>query len=146
MDYFTTHLNNAGIRFRFQVPYHPDNYQRNNSGVLCFDNRDYGKIISVVKAAYQENQCHFCSEIPLCSKYLALGLGFAEEPILNTSPLISFGIHRCQIIANALVDAWEKGKESSTSKLRIIRQYFAHLGLDLQYPYLNPHSQDMYKF
>jgi hypothetical protein len=144
MDNFTNHLNQASIPFQFQVLYNPDNYQRFYSGLLYFDCHDYTKIIQVVKTAYQEHQCHFRPEIPLCTKFLAPGMSFAEEPIQKAPSSPSFGIHCCQIIANALLDAWEKRKEEGKSKMRIIRQHFAHLGLDLQSPYLNPHSPDIY--
>ncbi|MDJ0617408.1 MAG: T3SS effector HopA1 family protein [Calothrix sp. MO_192.B10] len=144
MDSLTIHLNNAGIPFRFQVLYNPAAYQRYNSGLLCFACRDYPGIIKVLKAVYPENQSHFRPEIPLFTKFLAPGLSFAEEPNQQNPPPESFGIHRCQIIANGLLDAWERGKKSSEAKIRIIRQHFAHLGIDWQYPYLNPHSQDIY--
>ncbi|CCH66681.1 hypothetical protein RINTHH_5260 [Richelia intracellularis HH01] len=146
MDKFTTNLNNAGVGFRFQVPCHPDNYQCMNSGTLYFDVRDYKIIINVVRAAYQENKCHFYPETPLFTKYLAPGIGFAEQPISKISLPRSFGMQGCQIMANALIDAWERSKKSSVSKLRIIRQHFAHLGIDLQFPYLNPYSCDIYDF
>lgn len=144
MDALTIRLNNAAMPFRFQVLYNPAVYKRYNSGLLCFACRDYPTVIKVLKAIYPDNQCHFRPEIPLFTKYLAPGLSFAEEPNQKIPPPESFGIHHCQIIANALLDAWERGKKSSESKIRIIRQHFAHLGIDLQYPYLNPHSRDIY--
>ena len=145
MDYLTIHLNYAAIPFRFKVLYNPDAYKRYSSGLLYFACRDYPAIIKILKAVYLDHKCHFRPEIPLFTKFLAPGLSFAEAPN-QTNPLqTSFGIHLCQIMANALLDAWKRGKNTSKSKIRIIRQHFAHLGIDLHYPYLNPHSCDIYE-
>ncbi|MDJ0676726.1 MAG: T3SS effector HopA1 family protein [Calothrix sp. MO_167.B42] len=144
MDNLTIHLNNAGIPFRFQVLYNPNAYKRYSSGLLYFDCGDYPAILKILKAVYPDCQCHFRPEIPLFTKYLAPGLSFAQKPNQTNPPQASFGIHLCQIIANALLEAERRGKNTSESKMRIIRQHFAHLGIDLQYPYLNPHSRDIY--
>jgi hypothetical protein len=93
---------------------------------------------------YQENQAYFRPEIPLFTKFLAPGLGLAEEPTQKFTAQESFGMNRCQILANALLEAWQKGKNAVEERMKSIHQHFQDHSIDLQRPYLNPTSKDIY--
>jgi hypothetical protein len=54
-------------------------------------------------------------------------------------------MNRCQIVANALLEAWERHKNAFEERIEIIYQHFAQNLIDLQYPYLNPTSEDIYQ-
>ena len=54
-------------------------------------------------------------------------------------------MNRCQIVANALLEAWERHKNAFEERIEIIYQHFAQNSIDLQYPYLNPTSEDIYQ-
>ncbi|MBW4643640.1 MAG: hypothetical protein KME23_11735 [Goleter apudmare HA4340-LM2] len=144
MESLTLQLNTAAIPFTFQVLYNPSAYGRYDSGVLYFERNDYPAIRTVLQAVYAENQSHFHPEIPLFTKFLAPGLGLAEEPSQKFAAQESFGMNRCQIVANALLEAWEKGKNALDERMKVIDQHFAQNLIDLQRPYLNPSSEDIY--
>jgi hypothetical protein len=145
MDGLTQQLNAAHIPFTFQVLYNPVAYGRYDSGLLYFEPQDYPAIHKILQAVYTENQSYFQAEIPLFTKFLAPGLGLAEEPTQKFAAQESFGMNRCQILANALLEAWQKGKNAMEERMRTIDQHFAHHFIDLQRPYLNPSSEDIYQ-
>ena len=144
MTDLTGKLNATGVPFTFKVLYNPAEYGRYDAGVLYFDRSDYKVIHPVIQAVYTENQAHFQAEVPLFTKLLAPGLALAEEPDQKFAAQESFGMNRCQIVTNGLLDAWQKGDDSSEGRMVAIRQHFSLLGIDLQRPYLNAKSEDIY--
>ncbi len=144
MDSLTLQLNAAAIPFSFQVPYNLSAYGRYDSGILYFERNDYPVVRQVLQYVYAEHQSYFQRKVPLFTKFLAPGLSLAEEPNQKFALTESFGMNRCQIVANALLEAWQKDKNSPEERMSTIRQYFARLGIDLQRPYLNPSSEDIY--
>ncbi|WP_353929516.1 T3SS effector HopA1 family protein [Okeanomitos corallinicola TIOX110] len=144
MDTLTKQLNQANIPFSFQVIYNPGNYGRYDAGVLHFERENYPVIHQILQKVYQQYQGYFSPEIPLFTKFLAPGLSLAEEPNQTFTAQESFGMNRCQIVANALLEAWEKGKNAIEQRMRIIDEHFAQHLIDIQHPYLNPNSEDIY--
>jgi hypothetical protein len=144
MDGLTLELNSAKIPFTFQVLYNPCAYGRYDAGVLYFESHDYPAIRTILQAIYSENQRYFQPEVPLFTKVLAPGLGLAEEPTTKFTPEESFGMNRCQIVANALLEAWQVGKNAVEERMRTIEQHFALHFINVQRPYLNSSSVDIY--
>jgi hypothetical protein len=144
MENLTQQLNAAAIPFNFQVLHNPYAYGRYDSGVLSFECEDYPLVRKVLQPVYGKYQSHFHQEIPLFTKFLAPGLGLAEEPNHKFAAQESFGMNRCQIVANALLEVWEQGNNSTEARMRGIHQHFAQFGINLQHPYLNPYSIDIY--
>jgi hypothetical protein len=97
-----------------------------------------------LQTVYQEHQAYFQPDIPLFTKFLAPGVGLAEEPDQKSAAQESFGLNRCQIVANALLEAWRNGKMGIEERLRVIEQHFAQHFIDIHHPYLNPNSEDIY--
>lgn len=144
MNILTKRLNDASIPFSFEVLYNPISYRRYDTATLQFNCEDYRAIHKILEPTYLETEIYFQPQIPLFTKYLAPGLSLAEEPNQKFSPEESFGMNRCQIIANALLEAWQKGKNAIEERIQIIQQHFASELIDLHYPYLNPSSHDIY--
>lgn len=144
MKSLTQHLNEIEIPFVFKVLYNPSDYSRYDSGVLYFDKSHYEVVQPVLQTVYQENQSYFEAEVPLFTKLLALGLSLAEEPDRKFAAQESFGMNRCQIIANGLLQAQQQGDESPENRMKAILQQFSLLEIDWQYPYLNANSHDIY--
>jgi HopA1 effector protein family len=144
MDSLTMELNEAGIPFSFQVPYNPAAYGRYDSGILYFERHNYLEIREVLQTVYAEHESHFYPEIPLFTKFLAPGLGLAEEPIKKFAAQESFGMNRCQIVANGLLEAWQNGKNAFDQRMYAINSHFNRHLVDVQRPYLNPRSEDIY--
>jgi HopA1 effector protein family len=144
MGSLTQQLNEQNIPFDFKVLYNPQDYQRHDSGVLYFDKSNYELVHQVLQQVYQENQSHFKAEVPLFTLQLAPGLALAEEPNQKFAERESFGMNRCQIIANGLLEAWNQGKNLPDERIQAIFEQFSLAGIDLNHTYLNADSKDIY--
>jgi hypothetical protein len=144
MESLTRQLNEIKIPFTFKVLYNPSDYGRYDSGVLYFEKNNYQAIRQVLRSVYAENKLHFRTEVPLFTKLLAPGLALAEEPDCKFAAVESFGMNRCQIVANGLLEARATGDESPQSRMAFIDKHFSLLGIDWQHSYLNANSEDIY--
>jgi lantibiotic modifying enzyme len=80
--------------------------------------------------------------VPAFTRLLAPGLGLAEDPGDGDS----FGMHRCRLLADALVTAHEQGAHSVEARVDAVLDRFAREGINPDRPYLNPGSDDRYTF
>lgn len=152
MNYLTTKLNEVKVPFAFEVLDNPLNYKLYNSGFLKFpfnpdESYQYQEILlPVLQTIYAENKSHFREQVPIFTKVLAPGIGLAEHPAseLKFTNQQQFGENRCEIVANAMLEAHQNGDESKEARLEYIKQHFERLGLDIERPYLNPNSEDIY--
>ncbi|MGH1395365.1 MAG: T3SS effector HopA1 family protein [Trichormus sp.] len=144
MDGLTTQLNALSLEFTFKALYNPADYRRYDSAVLYFDKNHYEQIQPILKTIYTEHQAYFQEQVPLFTKPIAPGLAIAEEPKHRFMENQSFGTHRCQIVANGLLAAWQEGNHTPTGKMTSILQEFSALNIKLQSPYLNADSEDIY--
>lgn len=144
MENVTREFNNMQVAFSFKALYNPDEYRRYDSAVLYFNKHEYKTIYPILQKVYLENQDAFSEQVPLFTKQLAPGLGCAEEPTNKLAEKESFGTNRCQIIANGLIAAWQAGTNHPDSRMTAILEQFALHKINLQYPYLNPDSKDIY--
>lgn len=144
MGRLTQQLNAIPIPFSFKALYNPSDYGRYNCAVLYFEKSQYEAVRSVLQTVYSDNQSHFRKQVPLFTKLMAPGLAIAEEPNRKFANLESFGMNRCQLVANALLEAWQQRNESPQARIALIFQQFSRLGLELQRPYLNANAEDIY--
>ncbi|KYC37649.1 hypothetical protein WA1_40015 [Scytonema hofmannii PCC 7110] len=144
MNSLTAEINAISIPFSFKALYNPDDYKRHDSAVLYFDKKHYQVIQSVLQKVYVENQFYFNTLGPLFTKVLAPGLTLAEEPRYKFAEQESFGMNRCQMVANGLLAAWQQGDDSPENRMTAIRQEFALYSIEMQRPYLNANSEDIY--
>ena len=144
MKGMTQQLNEIKIPFVFKALHNPADYGRYDSGVLYFKKNHYQLVWRAIQKIYTENREYFYREIPLFTKFLAPGLGLAEQPDFKFSPQESFGTNRCQMIALGLLEAWQKKDVSPKSRMASILKYFAMFRVNLQRPYLNSDSEDIY--
>jgi hypothetical protein len=144
MNSLTTQLNAIPISFTFKALYNPSDYGRYDSAVLYFNKSNYEAVSPVLERVYIQNQSHFYEQVPLFTKLLAPGLACAEEPNHKFSDQESFGMNRCHIIANALLDAWQHGNDTPIGRMTSILHHFSLQKIQLQCPYLNNNSKDIY--
>jgi hypothetical protein len=78
--------------------------------------------------------------VPLFTWRLRPGVGVAEEPHNGES----FGMHRCRLVAEGIVDAWKRRERTLEDRLRAVAQRFHRHGLLLDRPYLNAGSTDYF--
>jgi HopA1 effector protein family len=142
ISHFTSLLNDSDIFFRLKVLNNPSAYSRCDAGVLYFCKADYPKIYAIVYDVYRKIVSCLKPEIPVFTKFIAPGIGLAEDP----GGQESFGQHRCGILADALISSYERGVRTLDGELEIIKEHFAAKGIHLGMPYLNPGSADIYSF
>jgi HopA1 effector protein family len=156
MQALTQQLNAIDIPFSFKVAYDLDECLHHyDSGILNIESDRYSQIVPILQRIYcdtpkvslspldtlRDRAADFRPEVPLFTKHLAPGLGLAEVPAEET-----FGINRCRIIANALLDAYRDENNTLPTRISYIKQHFEKMNISLQNPYLNPDSQDIYQF
>lgn len=158
MRLITSQLNALKCRFSLRLLADPVAYGRYHASLLRFEKSDYPQIQAILTAVYRLLQAQYQSAIPAFTRWLAPGLGLAEEPIepFGAISQSDFGRHRCQIIATALIAAQFQSQFPSPSRcqdqtpltvktrLQWITQQAIQQGVDWQRPYLNPGSEDLY--
>ena len=154
MDVLTNRLNALSFPFSLKVLIDADGSSRRDGVVLHTEHRHYPKLFPILQDFYVDllRQDKQRSEgdrllspdpsLPLFMKAIAPGIGVAEEP--DTEPH-DFGLHRCEILAEALISAWEAGENGPEARMHHIEKAFAQYDLNLNRPYLNPGSKDIYR-
>jgi len=82
-------------------------YVRSDAAVLYLDKKHVPVVSILLKSVLAELKDDLNEEIPLFTKKLYKGVGFAEDPGKG----MSFGVSRSQVIAEALVEAFLSEKQ-----------------------------------
>jgi HopA1 effector protein family len=143
MKDLTIALNPLGLPFKFRVPMDEINCDRPDSISLTFSKAHYSAIQPLLSALYQKQQAQYRPEIPWFTKFLAPGLALSEQPQHPFTSAESFGLNRYQIVAEGLLAAWRQPNHSTAKRMSAIEQSFSTHNIDLNYPYLNPGSEDL---
>ncbi len=134
-------FNEAGLPFRLKVLIDPDLYRRCDAGVIYTPKRlraEVAELLPPLRAAVAK---HLRQGTPALTKPLGEGIGLAEDPPGGDS----FGMDRCGLLAEALVRAFELGRERREERLALVAETFAERGVDFGRPYLNAESSDEYE-
>jgi HopA1 effector protein family len=134
----TMALNQLDIPFQFAILHDPDLFHCYDAGTLWISQAGYLQAQTVIADIYRSHSSEFSNDIPLFTKQLAPGLGFAE--VLTTD---NFGMQRCKLLATGLFVARDLDL-SSAEKLKIVCQEFTTAGIDWLQPYLNFSELDDY--
>ena len=138
----TQALNPFAIPFRFKCLAMPELYERSDAAILYLAKRYYRIAAELLPEIYPAVRPFLGTSIPLFSKRLADGLGFAENPKTGES----FGMSRCRLVADAICSAHARGIDTAEGRLHEIATSFAAAGLSVERPYLNAGSADRYDF
>ena len=141
MAALTRELNDLGLPFRFKVVSHLDCYARCDSAVLYLRQADFAKATPVLERAWLAAAHELEHAVPALTKQLGPGVAVAENP----GEGMSFGWQRCELIADALIDAYEHGVSDLERRVDSVAQRFARNGLCVDAPYLNAGSVDRYR-
>jgi hypothetical protein len=136
----TAALNRYQVPFQFKCQKYRENYDRLDSSVLYVAYRYFDVCARVLTDLPAELTDQLHSAVPLFTKVLRPGISLAEDP----GGKRSFGLNRCQLVAEGIVDAWLRGQRSTSANLQGIRARFEAKGLSLDKPYLNAGSVDVF--
>ena len=142
MKQATFRLNKAGVPFNLKVLNDRYGYSRCDAAVLYIRKSTYHDVAKILGEIYRDLSAHLKEATVAFAKVLAPGLGLAEEP----GQQFSFGEHRCRLLADGIIRAYDRGKKSLGDKYQVVAERFAEDGIDLEKPFLNPGSSDDYDF
>ena len=136
----TAALNARSLPFHLKVLHSPQLFTRCDAGVLYLPQSAVGAAQPALRDIYAHVEAELRSEVPAFTKSLAPGLGLAESPGGK-----SFGLNRCDLLAGGLVRWRTEGRTDAAGRLDCVLTRWADAGLDIERPYLNPASQDVYE-
>jgi len=134
----TSALNRFQVPFQLKAPVSPAFYGRTDAVVLYVAARFFA-ITARIVSSLKEREL-FSPSTPLFTKRLWPGIGVAAEPGTGES----FGLHRCRLCAEGIVDAWSEGKQDASARLIAAAARFAAAGLDIARPYLGASWVDLF--
>ncbi|MBC7776574.1 MAG: hypothetical protein H7246_14160 [Phycisphaerae bacterium] len=135
-------LNAYKVPFQFKCLNHPSLFTRSDSAVLYLDKRYFEIVSELLSKGYAGLKQWLKPTLPMFTKILAPGIGFAENPFSANE---SFGTSRCKIIAQGIVDAW-KDKQPKDQWIGFILKNIQKNFLLPEAMYLNPNSKYPYHF
>lgn len=136
----TSNLNYYGVPFSFKTLTDAAAYRRADAAVLYVAKRFYPIAARLVAQVRERLQAGLRPATPLFSKTVFPGVGVAEDPGTGES----FGMHRCRLLAEGLVDAWLAGSHGVGARLEAVQKRFTAQGLSLATPYLNARSSNLF--
>ena len=131
----TSALNRARVPFRLKVADHPERFGRCDAAVLYLPSAQLRRRRRLVGRAVDACAPHLQPRTPVFTKPLAPGVGFGEE---RGDAGQSFGMHRCRLLAGAIVDAHEHRQRDLDARLATVARHFHQAGIDLDAPWLTP--------
>lgn len=137
MKTVTSTLNALGLPFQFKMANHPAAYHRRDAGVLFLSAEAWSRHRTTLLEMCAEARAVLRDDYPRLALPLAFGVSFAVEPRVP-GRLLSFGEHRCLLVAEALAEAHERGVDDAAGRLAAIRDRYAREGLSLEAPYAEP--------
>ncbi len=135
-------LNRERLPFGLKVLNDRHSYSRCDAVVLYTHKRDYKHVANALREIYEDVFHYVKQGTPVFTKRLAPGVGLAEDPGQD----VSFGEHRCRLLADGIIRAYEQGKKSLEARFQAVAERFAEDNIDLEEPFLNPGSSDEYYF
>jgi HopA1 effector protein family/Lanthionine synthetase C-like protein len=131
------HVRGKGVKVSTTLPY----ARRCDGAVLYLSSQDQDLVRGLVRSTYRSLRCELHSLVPALTKELGPGLGMAEDLDVGQS----FGLHRCGLLAEAMVSAWEERIRPLEDQLRLVKRRFDECGLCFDRPYLGERSINDYE-
>lgn len=140
MRAITRLFNRFEVPFRFKSLRYSGIYTRRDAAVLFIGRRYFQIAARLVTAAHAEVRDVLNDDVPLLTKAMLPGVGFAEDPGNGDS----FGTNRCRLLAQSAWEAFSRGRTSVAERLDEAARQFRLAGIDPAKPYLRPGTADIY--
>lgn len=137
----TTILNRKLIAFHAKVVGDPLDFDRCDAAVIYVMRRDWNDVRKHIGTIYRSLRGKLDDATPALTKRVGRGIAIAEDPLCD----MSFGGHRCRLIASALVGAQKIAKASPEARVEHVIGAFAKDRIRIAEPFLNPGSRDVYE-
>jgi HopA1 effector protein family len=129
----TTKLDRLAIPFTLSILHHPDLYHRCDTATLRFAASNYDKVQPLAIDFCQQHQPECRSILPMFVLPLAQGLGMGELPL----PQDNFGLHRCELVAEAIVESYLAGQQSIEDKITAVERVFTESRFFFDRPHID---------
>jgi hypothetical protein len=134
VELLTARLNASNASFRLKVGDHPHRLDRCDAAVLYLGADIFTAVRDLLRDVGVELTPHLRPRVPFFTLELLPGVGLAEDDGVGES----FGLRRCEVLADAIVRAHERGIIRVHEKLAAVAEHFAAAGVDIDAPYLEP--------
>ncbi|WIM96425.1 T3SS effector HopA1 family protein [Actinoplanes oblitus] len=128
-------LNGANVPFHMKVVNDPAKMVRNDAVVLYMAAADGEIHYAALASVYARYRHAMRAAWPCFARRLEPGWGMAAEPTEATRQGLSYGQHRCVLVAEGLLRAWTAGTTTAEGRERAIIDRLAAAGVDPDAPY-----------
>jgi hypothetical protein len=132
----TASLNAAGAVFQLKVLNNPEAYCRRDPVVLYLHRHAWKQHRHRLAEVHETFAAHLRTDGPCFAERLGRGWWLADEPE-HDGARMSFGQHRCLLVAEGLVQAYRDGAADADGRYRAIVDRYRAAGLDARRPYSN---------
>lgn len=139
MERCTSLLNEERVPFHLKVCNDPGRFGRCDPAILYLRQDDVAAASDTLRWLYEAVSPWLRSRVPPLTKRLAPGLALAEDPGGE-----SFGLHRCGLLADGVLRAWQAGVTDRDARLSVVLDELVEAGVQIDAPYLNPGSTGSY--
>ncbi len=131
-------FNDRKCAFTLKIMNFATRQDRCDAVVLYLSHADFLKLKAPLLSLLKTLAPKLLSGIPMLTKQIANGIGMGDNPATDHHDPVSFGSHRCRLIARGMVEAFH----TNQSELEAVRAAFKAEGLDPEKPYLGPDRLD----
>ena len=135
----TSALNRARMPFRLKVLDRPERFGRCDAAVLYLPAADLRRQRRLVGRVVDACAAHLQPRTPVFTRPIAPGVGYGDE---RGDAGESFGMRRCRLLAEAIVDAHEQRQRDLDDRVAAVARRFEADRIDLDAPYLERGSVD----
>jgi hypothetical protein len=134
VELITGRLNVTRAPFQLKVGDHPHRLDRCDAAVLYLGAETFVSTREMLRGIGVELTAHLRPRIPAFTLETLPGVGLAEDDGTGES----FGLRRCELLADGIVRAHECGITRMHNKLAAVAEHFARAGVQIDAPYREP--------
>jgi hypothetical protein len=131
-------LNRLRIPFTLKTMLAASERDRGDATVLYLAPDQWPEVEVLLKQLPTALLARLSPRTPMLTLRIAPGIGLAESPASGES----FGMHRCRLLAESILDARRAGREDEEARMQAVKRKFQAEGIDLARPHLrSPHGR-----
>ena len=130
----SSRLNAENVPFRLKLANHPARFDRCDPAVLYLRADTLPPLREMLREVAESLTASLRPRIPAFTLALVPGVGLAESPAMGES----FGVSRCGLLAEAIVNADERGIDRAEARLSAVIADLVANGVRIDAPYLEP--------
>lgn len=133
----TSYLERLGLRYSIKTLNRPEDYGRWDGTVVYAPLEDEQSVAGALSEITFGLKSKVNEQTPAFALKLRPGLAFAQEPVQEGAQKVSFGQHRCQILAEALLETRGQLYADTPTAATLISEKLKAGGIDPLRPYRN---------